>query len=61
LQLRKKVTGKTGYSDIDLLIDSELEITPDMIKVSTAGYTINIIRGKQNAQKGLVLTDKEQG
>jgi hypothetical protein len=60
LQLRKKVTGKTGCSDIDLLIDSELEITPDMIKVSTAGYTINIIRGKQNAQKGLVLTDKEQ-
>lgn len=54
LQLRKKVTGKSDYSDIDLLIDSELEITPEMINVST-GYAITIIRGKKDAQKGLVF------
>lgn len=53
LQLRKKVTGKSGHSDIELLIDSELEITHDMIKVST-GYAVKLIRGKRNAQKGLV-------
>jgi hypothetical protein len=53
LQLREKVTGKIGHSNIELLIDSEFEITADMIKVST-GYTIKLIQGKRNAQKGLV-------
>jgi hypothetical protein len=52
-ELRRKVTGKTGYSDIDLLINSEFEITAEMIKV-TSGYQINIIRGKENSQKGLI-------
>ncbi|MGZ8158745.1 MAG: hypothetical protein ACXWT4_08040 [Methylobacter sp.] len=59
LKLREKVTGKSGYSDIDLLVDSLEEITPDMIHVST-GYGINIIRGKQDAQKGLVLNPDNQ-
>ncbi|MDD1606641.1 MAG: hypothetical protein LUP96_08110, partial [Methylococcaceae bacterium] len=54
LALRQKVTGKTGYSDIDLLINSENEITAEMIEVST-GYQINIVRGAQDAQKGLVI------
>ncbi|MEI7748523.1 MAG: hypothetical protein WCI81_05560 [Chlorobiaceae bacterium] len=54
LELRKKVTGKTGYSAIDLLVESSQEITADMIKIST-GYAIRIIRGKKDAQKGLVL------
>ncbi len=54
LALRKKVTGKTGYSDIDLLIDSEQEISTHMIRVST-GYPITFLKGKKDAQKGLVL------
>ena len=52
--LNAKVTGKTGFSGIDLLIDSEHEITPEMIRVP-CGYTITMYRGKKDAQKGLVL------
>ncbi len=54
LELRKKVTGKTGYSAIDLLVESAQEITAEMIKIST-GYPVRIIKGKKDAQKGLVL------
>lgn len=57
LALREKVTGKTGYSDIDLLVESDHGITADMIKIST-GYKLNILRGKKDAQKGLVLAEK---
>jgi len=52
--LNKKVTGRSGYSDIDLLIDSDEAITPEMIRV-TSGYTISMFRGKKDAQKGMVL------
>jgi hypothetical protein len=52
--LNAKVTGKTGFSGIDLLIDSEYEITPEMIRVP-CGYTITMFRGKKDAQKGLAL------
>ena len=54
LQLRQKVTGKTGYNDINLLIESDYEITSDMIRIST-GYNLNIFKGKKDAQKGLEL------
>ena len=55
LELRKKVTGKTGYSTINLLVESTQEITVDMIKIST-GYPLRIMGGKKDAQKGLELT-----
>lgn len=54
LQLRQKVTGKTGHSDIELLVDSQIEITQEMLGLVT-GYQINIQKGKKDAQKGLVL------
>ncbi|NTU58402.1 MAG: hypothetical protein HGB00_05720 [Chlorobiaceae bacterium] len=54
IALTAKVTGKTGISGIDLLIDSEHEITPEMIRVP-CGYRITMFRGKKDAQKGLVL------
>ncbi|WP_156773370.1 hypothetical protein [Chlorobaculum parvum] len=52
--LNKKVTGRSGYSDIDLLIDSDEAITPEMIRV-TSGYAISMFRGKKDAQKGMGL------
>ena len=58
LDLRQKVTGKTGYSNIHLLVESEEQITSDMINVTT-GYSITIIRGKKDAQKGLLLEERE--
>ncbi|HWR01832.1 MAG TPA: hypothetical protein VN371_08180 [Chlorobaculum sp.] len=54
LALNAKVTGKSGISGIDLLIDSPHEITPEMIRVP-CGYTITMFRGKKDAQKGLAL------
>jgi hypothetical protein len=54
LDLRQKVAGKTGYSNIHLLVESEEQITSDMINVTT-GYSITIIRGRKDAQKGLLL------
>lgn len=54
LKLRERVTGKTGFSDIDLIVDSLCEITSDMIKIST-GYTIRILKGKKDAQRGFEL------
>ncbi len=58
LDLRQKVTGKTGYSNIHLLVESEEQITSDMINV-TAGYSITIIRGRKDAQKGLLLEERK--
>lgn len=52
--LNKKVTGRSGYSDIDLMIDSAEAITPEMIRV-VSGYAITMFRGKKDAQKGVVL------
>jgi len=54
LQLRRKVTGKTGSSGIEVMIDSTSDITADMLKLST-GYPLTVIKGKKDAQKGLVL------
>ncbi len=58
LDLRQKVTCKTGYSNIHLLVESEEQITSDMINVTT-GYSITIIRGKKDAQKGLLLEERK--
>ena len=52
--LNQKVTGRTGFSGIDLLIESKYAITPDMIPV-ICGYPITIYKGKKDAQKGLEL------
>lgn len=52
--LNQKVTGRTAFSGIDLLIDSKYAITPDMIPV-ICGYPITIFKGKKDAQKGLEL------
>ncbi len=59
LLLREKVTGKSSkdFSDIDLLIDSQLDFTADMINVPSA-YKVNFIKGKADAQKGLVIEGK---
>lgn len=54
LELRKKVTGKTGCSGIELMIESAQEITENMIGIS-AGYPLRVIKGKKDAQKGLAL------
>lgn len=52
--LNRKVTGKTGFSGIDLLIDSQYDITTAMIPASS-GYQVTIYKGKKDAQKGLEL------
>jgi hypothetical protein len=52
--LNQKVTGRTGFSGIDLLIESAYAITPEMIPV-TSGYQVTIFRGKKDAQRGLEL------
>ncbi|RXK87841.1 hypothetical protein EST62_05740 [Chlorobaculum sp. 24CR] len=52
--LNQKVTGRSSFSGIDLLIDSKYAITPDMIPV-ICGYPITIYKGKKDAQKGLEL------
>jgi alpha/beta superfamily hydrolase len=59
LLLREKVTGKSSkdFSDIDLLIDSQLEFNADMINIPSA-YKVNFIKGKADAQKGLVIEGK---
>ncbi len=54
IELRQKVTGKTGASDIDLLIEGNYEITSDMLHVAS-GYKINLTKGKADEQKGLVV------
>jgi len=60
LSLRQKVTGKTGPSDIDLLVNTEdkfidaediwVVLQSDQ-QISTSGYAINIVFGKKDAQK----------
>ena len=64
LSLRHKVTGKTGPSDIDLLvnitgedIDQEyiLNILKKNVLIKDSGYAINLIFGKKDAQKGIEL------
>ena len=54
LRLREKVTGKTGHNDINLLVESDYEITPAMSGIAS-GYNIHIFKGKKDAQKGLVI------
>ncbi len=60
LSLRQKVTGKTGPSDIDLLINTEdqfitaeaiLTLLQNNYQISASGYAINIVLGKKDAQK----------
>lgn len=60
LSLRQKVTGKTGPSDIDLLVNTEdklikaediLAVLHDNEQISGSGYAINIVFGKKDAQK----------
>jgi hypothetical protein len=64
LALRQKVTGKTGQSDIDLLVETQgdgisveslLNVLNDDKIINNSGYGINIFVGKKNAQKGLAL------
>lgn len=52
VDLRKKVTGKAGVSDIDILIESNHQITPDMLQ-ATVGYKVNLIKGRADEQKGM--------
>ena len=54
IALRQKVTGKTGISDIDFLIESNYEITPDMLH-AVSGYKVNLTKGKADEQKGMVV------
>lgn len=63
LKLRQKVAGKTGPSDIDLLmyIAPDSGITPDDVLKklkeisSNSGYGINVVFGKEDAQKGIQI------
>jgi hypothetical protein len=62
LSLRQKVTGKTGPSDINLMVSSEsvtLEQISDVVTkikaVKDSGYTINIFMGQEGSQKGIAL------
>jgi hypothetical protein len=52
--LNAKVTGRTGFSGIDLLVESSYAITPDMIPANVS-YPVKIFKGKKDAQKGLEL------
>ena len=67
LALRQKVTGKTGASasDIDLLfeiksksinVDAILTTLNEDELIKNSGYIINILLGKENAQKGMKLS-----
>lgn len=57
--LRQKVTGKTGPSDIDLLISCSGAITVEQVlsmllevpEIKNCGYNINMFTGKKDAQK----------
>ncbi|HEY6871624.1 MAG TPA: hypothetical protein VI298_02730 [Geobacteraceae bacterium] len=60
--LRQRVRGRTGVSDIDLLVDTAGgTITADAILAAlkpiaiNSGYTINVMIGKRGEQKGLIL------
>lgn len=62
LSLRQKVTGKTGPSDINLLVSSKSvtlaqisEVVTNDETVKECGYTVNIFTGKKDAQKGIPL------
>ena len=52
--LNAKVTGRSGFSGIDLLVESSYDITPDMIPANVS-YPVTIFKGKKDAQKGLEL------
>lgn len=62
LALRQKATGKIGASDVDLLVYSESVKLEDVLatlnedtQIANSGYRINLVFGKKNAQKGIVL------
>ncbi len=64
LNLRNKVTGKTGTSNIDLMIDSNHEIKPELLESLTSylsalsQYKINIISGNTDSQRWLKMESK---
>lgn len=58
-RLRKTVTNKTGASSIDLLVDSDTDISADMLVV-WGGFTITLMKGKRDMQKGIPLEGSTQ-
>lgn len=54
LQLRQLIKGKRGLSDIDLLVQSRLDLNLSALAVE-AGYDVSIIKGEINSQKGILL------
>ncbi|MDR4505840.1 MAG: hypothetical protein MRK01_13795 [Candidatus Scalindua sp.] len=62
LDLRQKVTGKTGPSDIDLLVYiapgrlNPEDVLNKLKEISEgSGYGINVVFGKEDAQKGIQI------
>jgi hypothetical protein len=54
LQLRQLIKGKRGLSDIDLLVQSRLDLNLSAL-AAEAGYNMSIIKGEINRQKGILL------
>lgn len=62
LPLRKKVTGRKGPSDINLLVSSKSVTLKEILKViennklvKDSGYAVNILMGEKDSQRGIPL------
>lgn len=62
LSLRQKVTGKTGPSDINLLVSSKSvtlaqisEVVTNNAMAKNSGYPVNIFMGQKDSQRGIAL------
>lgn len=54
LRLRQLIKGKNGLSDIDVLVESDVELNVWSIPVG-AGFELSIIQGKMRSQKGILI------
>lgn len=54
LELRQIIKGKSGLSDIDVLVESNIRFNLSAI-IAQAGFEFSIIQGKLSGQKGILL------
>ena len=54
LELRQIIKGKSGLSDLDVLVESNVKLSLSAISAQ-AGFELSIIQGKLSGQKGILL------
>jgi hypothetical protein len=54
VELRKLLKGKTGLSDIDILVENAMPLHKRNI-ADAAGFALNIMQGKLGSQRGILL------